>query len=130
MKKIKQNFLDIILIITIIISNLLVGTPIKYNIYVLNLLITIITLATIVNRKIKINKIDICVIVICLSTFIPLITNQYIRLGDTVEYILRYISVLNIYFITKKYIQKKEKGIIYISNTIIAMSIILMLFRN
>ncbi len=127
-KKIAPIFFDIICILIIVTSNLLVGSPIKYNIFVLNILISIVTLITIIKEKIQINKIDICVIVISLSTFIPLITNQYIRLSGTVEYILKYISVLNIYFITKKYIKKDEKKIAIISNTIIIMSILIILF--
>ena len=127
-KKIAPIFFDIICILIIVTSNLLVGSPIKYNIFVLNILISIVTLITIIKEKIQINKIDICVIVISLSTFIPLITNQYMRLSGTVEYILKYISVLNIYFITKKYIKKDEKKIAIISNTMIIMSILIILF--
>ena len=118
-KKIAPIFFDIICILIIVTSNLLVGSPIKYNIFVLNILISIVTLITIIKEKIQINKIDICVIVISLSTFIPLITNQYMRLSGTVEYILKYISVLNIYFITKKYIKKDEKKIAIISNFLV-----------
>ncbi len=129
MKKSKTQILfDIIFIIIIITSNLLVGTPIKYNIYAINFLLTIVMIITLIRQEIKINKIDICVIVISLSTFIPLITNQYVRLGDTVEYILRYISVLNIYFITRNYIQNNEKRISIISNSIIIMSIFMIIF--
>ena len=119
--------------ITIIVSGLLVGTPIKNNIMIVNLLLNITAIIYIIkdniieNKKIKLSKIDILVIIICLSNFIPLITNSYIRLIDTTEYILRYISVLNVYFLTKK-MTKEDKNLSILINIFIVISVIMILF--
>ena len=128
-----KKILNIMFFITIIVSGLLVGTPIKNNIMIVNLLLNITAIIYIIkdniieNKKIKLSKIDILVIIICLSNFIPLITNSYIRLIDTTEYILRYISVLNVYFLTKK-ITKEDKNLSILINIFIVISVIMIFF--
>lgn len=132
MKRFK--FIDIALCFIIIITNLYVGTPLKYNIDIINIVINIVAIfyigfSYIKNKEnMKLNKIDICVILIALSTFIPLISNKYLRLRDTIYFIIKYISMLNLYFIVKKYVKEDKKRIKIITNTVIIMSIILIIF--
>lgn len=132
-KQIINVAIDVLFIVTILLSNLFVGTPIRNNIRIVHLFINILALIYVIkdikNRKNwKLNSIDICVIIIALSTFIPLLSNSYLRLRDTIEYIYRYMSVLNIYFITSKYIENKLFKISIITNTIIIISIITIIF--
>ena len=121
-------------LIILFISNLFIGTPVKYNIMYVNLIVNIVTLIYIIikyikdKEKISINKIDICVIIIVFSTFIPLVFNSYLRLADTVEYILRYITVFNIYMLTKMLVKNNKKFINTIFDVIIFSSIILIIF--
>lgn len=130
----KFYVIDIGIAIILILSNLLIGSPLKYNIDVLNIVINIVAIIYIgynyIKNKtdMKLNKIDICVIIIALSTFIPLISNKYLRLRDTVYYIIKYISMINLYFIIKKYIKTDKNNIQIITNIIIIMSIILIIF--
>lgn len=128
--KIKVKPIDILIVLIIICTNIFVGSPLRYNISIANFLINIVALIYVIKtiykkEEFKLNKIDILITILSFSTFIPLISREYLRLGDTVEYILRYISALNVYFITKKYIKENDKGLSIIANTIIIMSIIL-----
>ena len=129
-----NKILCLMLLIILFISNLFIGTPVKYNIMYLNFIVNAITLIYIFihyikeKEKININKIDACVIVIALSTFIPLIFNTYIRLADTIEYILRYITVLNIYMITKIVSKNNKQVVDRVLDIIIFSSIILIIF--
>ena len=121
---------DVFMVLTLIIVNLLPGSPLRYNIDVPNLVINIIALAYLIyliykKEYMQINKVDVILIILSFSCFIPIIFNTYLRLGDTVEYILRYMSALNIYFIVKKYIKLNSKGNSIILNTCIGMSIVL-----
>lgn len=132
-KQIINVAIDVLFIVTILLSNLFVGTPIRNNIRIVHLFINILALIYVIkdikNRKHwKLNSIDICVIIIALSTFIPLLSNSYLRLRDTIEYIYRYMSVINIYFITSKYIENKPFKINIITNTIIIISVITIIF--
>lgn len=130
----RNKLIYIGLLVTLFISILLVGTPIKYNIMYVNLVANVITIAIIFidiiyrKRKIEINKFDICVGIIVFSTFIPLIFGTYLRLADTVEYILRYITVFNMYMITKIAVKNNRKVINSIFDIIIFSSIILIIF--
>ena len=134
-EKIKNiEYIYIIMLSTIFISNLFVGTPIKYNIMYTNLLLNIVALVIILidfiknKEKIAINMIDILVGIIAVSSLFPLIFNTYLRLADTIEYILRYMSAFNIYIISKKLTKEKNNFIKNVSNIIIVSSITLIIF--
>lgn len=129
-----NKILYIMLLIILFISNLFIGTPVRYNIMYINLIVNITALICIGikyfknKEKISISKIDICVIIIVFSTFLPLIFSTYLRLADTVEYILRYITVLNIYMITKILTKDNKQVIDNIFDVIIFSSILLIIF--
>ena len=123
---------NLCLISILIIINLLPGSPLRYNIYYTNIIINIISLIYIAKnidkkQNLYINKIDVIILLLSLSTFIPLIFNTYLSLIDTVEYILRYISAFNIYFIVKLYMKNNNNNINIILKSFIYMSIVLII---
>lgn len=130
----KENGIYILFIITIFLSNLFIGTPIRYNIMYINLLLNIMAIGYMIikcmkkKERIPINKFDLCVGIIAFSTFIPLIFNTYLRLADTIEYILRYISVLNIYIISRILTKERDTFIKTVTNIIIGASVLLIIF--
>ena len=133
----KINMIDIIYIlflIVLVLNNFLIGTPLKYNIMYINILLNIIALIAIMYKfikqkeKISINKIDICVGIIVFTTFLSFIFNKYLRLADTIEYILRYITVFNVYLISRILTKEKSDFIDKVSNILIISSIILIIF--
>ena len=131
MKKIKIK--DILVIIVLVISNLIIGSPLRYNIdipcLVINFTALIYYIFWIKNKKeIELNRFDIFVIALAFSTFIPIIFHSYIRFKFTLEYVIRYISALNVYLIIKQYIKIDNKNINMITNAFIIMSEITVIF--
>lgn len=125
----KSKITDIVLIAILVVGNILPGTPLRYNIDIPNMLINIVALVyliAIVYRKerININKADVLIMLFSFSTFISLICYSYLRLSDTVEYIFRYLTAMNIYFIVRRYIKIDYcKKIKLICKTISVLSI-------
>ena len=128
----QKRIVDFLMVLMLIIVNLLPGSPLLYNIEISNLLINIVAIIYVgisirKRQTIKLNKIDILVTVLSLTTLIPLISNKYLSLLDTVHYVLKYMSALNIYFIVKKY-TKEESNIDKILKVITFMSTVFILF--
>lgn len=129
MKKVFYNIIGIGLILAIILANIFIGTPIKYNISLVNTILSILMIVLIINeKKIKFNKIDFGIIIIVFSTFISIFSNKYLRLKDTVYYIFQYISILNSYFIIRILVNYDKKFVKWILKTIIIMSVLLVIF--
>ena len=108
------------------------GSPLRYNIDFQNIIINIVAIAFLIfdifeRKTIKFNTLDIVIVLLSFSTFVPLIFNSYLRLCDTVEYILRYISALNIYFITRKYLQSDSDKTQLIMKVLTGLSIAVIL---
>lgn len=114
--KIFEIILDIIILLTFI----LVGTPIKYNCIGLNMIIiligTIYIIYKIFRRKEKIinKKIDSIMLFFLLSPIIPLIFKSYSSLEETLISIIKYISLFNIYILLKDIFVKDEIRILNI----------------
>lgn len=128
----KSKVLNCLMVCILTIINLLPGNPLRYNLYIINVLINILALIFIANNIDKkqhlcINKIDILIVLLSFSTLIPLFFNKYLSLIDTIEDILRYISALNIYFIIKIYIKDNDNNINIVIKAFIYMSIVLVL---
>ncbi len=110
----KIPIIEIILVIFILASFVLVGTPIRYNCLSLNLSIIIFTgiiyvyKVFIQKENIKIRKIDILILMLCCSPVIPLIFNTYIDLFKTLISIVKNISLYAIYVLLK--IAYKKNG--------------------
>lgn len=121
--------LKIILTIVIVISFILVGTPIKYNCLELNIGIILIGTIYVIHKilikkeKIKVQKIDIIILIFYVSPIIPLIFNTYNSLEETMISLVRNISLFNLYIISKQILENKNEQ--YLLNGILIGGIIL-----
>ncbi len=127
------KIMDILIIITLVICNLMIGSPLRYNIDIPCLIISIVAIIYFIfsikeKKKIELNRFDLFVIALTFSTLIPLIANSYIRFRYTLEYILRYVSAFNVYLIIKQYLKKDRNKMNIIINIITIMSIITIFF--
>ncbi len=128
-----MKLFEIIIIILILASAVFMGTPIKYNAVPLNLVIIAIGIIFIMynvlykKKKIIESKLDISILVLCLSPIIPLIFGTYISFNDTIEYLLKYLSCFSIYIILKPALKSNPKLVKIITNILIICSIILII---
>lgn len=124
-----MKIFEIIVIILTLISVLLVGTPIEYNCLELNYIIVIIGIVYIIYKIIKkekiIDKIDIIVLLLCLSSIIPYISNKCINTLETLINIALNMSLFNIYILVKGIDREGKKNII---KTILIGTCVLFLF--
>ena len=126
-----MNIFKIVLSIILIVSAILIGSPISYNCEILSLVIVLVGIIFIIYnffiRKEKIidSKLDIFILVLCLTPIIPIIFNTYISLNDTITSLLKYISCFVIYILVKKLVQSDEKNKNFILNIIIISSLFL-----
>lgn len=70
-------------------------------------------------EKMQLNKIDIMMYILALSSIIPLLFKSYVSLSGTVDIIVKYICILNLYSITKIECKKNPAYKRIIINTII-----------
>ena len=126
-----MKLFEIIIIILILASAVFMGTPIEYNAVPLNLVIIAIGIIFIIynalfkKKKIIESKLDISILVLCLSPIIPLIFGTYISFNDTIEYLLKYLSCFSIYIMLKPALKSNPKLVKIITNILIICSIIL-----
>lgn len=131
MKRIIQNINIIIIVVIILLATFLIGTPLDdKNVQIMYLTIgvyTIIyyTLRIIKKEKIIINKLDICIGILVVSTIIPLIFKTYVSLSGTIYNIIKYFSIYNMYLITKNECKKNPRYVNIIINAIIISILIL-----
>ena len=125
-----MKIFKIIASIIILLAFILIGSPIKYNCLALNVGIIIIGSIYILYKILKekqnvINrKIDIIVLIFCLSPIIPLIFNTYSSLEETLISFIKYISIFNLYIILKDIVIKEEN---WITNILILGATILVI---
>ena len=118
----------------LLITNILIGSPTNYNAIMINIIVTLVAMIFIITKKIakkeKIieNKLDICVLFLCISSCIPLIFNTYTTLTGCINYILKYISAFLIYIMVKELTKENPKLKTYITNIIIISAILLVIF--
>ena len=130
---IKINKYDIFVILICFILymySIFVGSPIKDNTMIINLLVlTIFLLYLLVNiikiKKYKLikSKIDIFIVILVFSSYIALIFQNYTNLEATIEYITKYTTILSMYIIVRDIVLVDKKYINYIINTLIISSI-------
>lgn len=123
-----QKAIIIIPAIIILLSAILIGSPLDSNIEIVNIIISISTIGYIIwnckkkKEKIYYNKLDIFVILFMISTCIPLIFGSYISLEKTLISVFQNISVIAMYFFIKQIKIENHKcveNIIIISGVII-----------
>lgn len=125
--------LKIILSIIIILTFILVGTPIKYNCLELNLAIILIGTAFgtykifIKKEKVIEKKIDWIVLMFYFAPLIPIIFRTCNSIEETLIALIRNVSLFNIYFIAKELILKDNKKGDLIVNILIAGGVLLAL---
>lgn len=132
----KVNFKNIAVVIfclILIYCFLLVGSPLKNNTQIINVLFNIITIIIIIvnfknKKKVELTKIEIVILGLIILGFIPIIFRTQSSLSSTVDSILKYISVFNIFIIVKYILKIDKKYLNYIINAIIITSIVLLVF--
>lgn len=117
MKKIIEKFGIIFLAVIIFITTFLIGTPLKSeNVFIINIAVNLISIiyyisCIIKKEKIITNKLDAFFILLTFSSTIPLIFRSYASLSETIYMIIKYFSVLNIYFLAKNECGKDKQNI-------------------
>lgn len=119
------------LITIILLSFILIGSPLKYNCLELNLLVigigTILGIYKIIKKEITIKKIDIAILIFYITPVIPLLFNTYSSLQETLITLVRNISLFNIYYIAKEILKEKDVNAEKILNAITISGVILVI---
>lgn len=124
-KSFKENIAIIIIVLLVIMSTLLVGTPIEEdNVFLVYIVFGIFSvfyffIKLIKKDKISINKLDILIGLLVFSAFMPLIGNSFSSLSNTIYGIIKYFVLFINYIIVKNECKKNTKYIDIIINTII-----------
>ena len=132
-KNVFENIIFTMISIVILLSGVLVGSPIKYNCTI----ITIITLVTYIiylfaelviykKKNIIKNRLEIFIMLLGASICIPLIFKTYISLNDTVYNIFKYVTVIPIYFMVRDLCSSNKKYVGYIINVVIVSAVIVL----
>ena len=123
----------ILIFIIIILYSLFIGSPLKDNITVVNIIIIIYAIICFIIRniqnknKIKVisSKIDLFILLLCISSVIPLILNRSITISGSLNNFTRYLTIFAIYTIIKIQLKDNPKDIEHIINAIIISGIII-----
>lgn len=119
--------------ILLLISSILVTKSNYYYNYLqisgYGLVIIYLAIRLIQKKPIRIikNKLDICVIVLVISTIIPVLFNKYASLSGSIATILEYIYVLSIYILIREITQDK-KGLGRLIPNLLIISAIVLIF--
>ena len=128
--KIIKKIILITMLIILILSNILIGAPVNNNATIINIIVTLVAMIFIIfkiskkERMIK-DKIDLLVLILCLSPAIPIIFNTYITLSGSINYLLRYIMIFFIYIIFKDISKEYPKTEKYLINITIISAVFL-----
>lgn len=119
----KIGFITILL--TIVLLNVCIGSNIMNPIWIIQILVSVITLLFIIIKKIQKGKniilkgkIDIAVLIFMISTAIPYIARTYASLEGTINFILKYWTIYSFYILVRNTI-KETKDIIIVIKTLI-----------
>lgn len=129
--QIKQNINIIILIIILLMSAVLVGTPLlPENVQIVYIILGIYSIIyfgykVIKKEKVEIDKIDIFVMILTISSIIPLVARTYVSLSSTVYGILRSFALLSVYLIIKSECRKNGKSRKVIAGAVVTTTLIL-----
>lgn len=130
LKKIITNLDMVLLIVILIASTFYIRNISGYK--NIQIIISFLMIFYIIIRFIKKNpikliktKLDIFVLLLVISTTVPLIFNTYLSLSTTISAILNYITIFWVYILTTEICRKNDNNIKYIKNIIIAISVML-----
>lgn len=131
-EKIKHiNIITIVVILSLI--TLLIGTPYyKGNVYIINIILSTygvlyFIMQIILKKKIEINSLDMCILLLAISSLGALILRKYISLTGTIENIFKLFSIVSFYLIIKNECKENQKNKKIIINAIIISILILCL---
>lgn len=136
MKENKEKKIDrigfAIILLTIILLNIFIGSNIKQPIWLIQTIVSIFTLIYLIVKKVQkeqklIIKGKIAVLLFMLSIMIPLILKKYVSLEGTINFILKYWSVYGFYILVRNILTDNKK-IKIIINTLIISSLIPIIF--
>ena len=124
-KLVKEKIPVIYIIFLIIISTLLIGTPVNEdNVFLIYIVFGVFSIIyflvkLIKKEKISICKIDILIVLVVFSVFMPLIGNTFSSLSNTIYGVIKYFVLFMNYIIVKNECKKNTLNIEVIINTII-----------
>lgn len=126
----RQIMMKILLGIIVILSGILLGSPVRNNVQIVYVLIDILAIIFIIKKGLKKEKIingklDIAVLILCLSSCIPIIFGAYASLNDSILFVLKYISIFWVYLITKDLVKNSKNTANYLIYVILVVSVIL-----
>ncbi len=133
LKNVVTKGTEYIFMLILLISFVLVGTPLKENTLVFSMCIIgigiILGIYKIVKKeKLFTSKIDIFVMLFYLTPLIPLLFNSYANLEDTLIALTKNIALFNIYLMLKDRLNKSSSGKEKIINILLAGLLILSFF--
>ena len=135
MEKIQKNLnyvITILLIFSIVLAGILIGSPVKDNMSLVYMIIAIMTIVLLIQKGIKKEKIltdpmDILVLVLCISSCIPILTRTYTSLADSISFALKYSCIFGVYWVTKHVVRQNKKIVQYVIYVILFLTVILTL---
>lgn len=134
-KNVINKIFTFFICIIIIMSSIIIGTPIKENTRIITYIsatiffVYIILYKYVMKEKIRkiyksINLLDIFIFILCISSFIPIIFKTYVNFNESINRAIRYITVLIVYYFIKILVNEDYKAKEYIVFTIIISGII------
>lgn len=129
MKKILEKINIFMIVVIILLSTMLIGTPISENnvqpVYIISgIFCGIYFIKAIVEHfknkvDLKINILDICVLLLTFSGLISFIFRTYVSLDGAVHILFKHFCVLGLYLLTKNECKKNPKNVEIIKNAVI-----------
>ena len=126
-----KNILTIVILLNLIICGILIGAPIEST--HIPMIITSLVLCALYiilsKSEIKIirNKVDIFIVLLGISTLIPLVFNTAVSITSEINYIFKYISAILMYICVREHITNYPETRKLIVNCIIFSSLILII---
>lgn len=133
-EKLINKIIMFLICVTLFIINILIGPSTNHNDSMINIIVTFVAMIFIITKKIsqkeKIleNILDIFVLILCISSCIPLIFNTYTTLTGCINYMMKYVSVFWIYIIVKDLVKENSKLKTYIIHIIMISAVLLVIF--
>lgn len=116
--------------VVLLIAMLVTGHPYS-NISVIAILIELVvyiyfTAKLIRKEKLIVGSMDYLVVILGISSMLPFILKTNVSMQNSINYIIKYITVIGIFFATKDILKKDKKFVKGINNVIIISGIILL----
>ena len=122
LKNIKIKKLDIWAIyicLLLFTFTIFIGSPIKDNTQIINLIVLVtfliyFVICLIKRRKILKGRLDILVLLLTFSSYIALLFGNYSNLEATISYLIKYTALLGLYLIIRDIVRQDKKYINYL----------------